>query len=88
MMTRYVDVKSVDEYFSLPVEVREWYGFYKKPYALAWDFMDDTGGWIAFYREIRKHYPLQWFFREWLFSCANPVYRTFSYICYKFRGIK
>lgn len=75
----YIKVSDVNEYFSLPKKEREVFGFYKKPYALPWNlFNDEDSGWETFYKEIKKQYPVQWIFREWLFSSKNPVYFMFS----------
>lgn len=74
----YVDVRSVDDYFALPKAKREKWGIYLKPFGLPCDFFDDNvKGWDAFDKEIRKQYPIQGWFRAWLFSCDNPVYFFF-----------
>lgn len=88
MKIKSANVHTLEEYFLLPKAEREWYGFYMRPYALEWDFMDDCKGWTAFYNKIRKEYPLQWFFREWLFSYENPIYRVFSNIRHSFWDLK
>lgn len=75
---RYVQVHDVKEYFKLPKEQREKFGFwYKKPVALPGLFDDEENnisGWGAFSKEIRKEYPVQGWFREWCFDFKNPVY--------------
>lgn len=63
----FVNVKTVEEYFALPKEKREKYGFYLKPFSLPWEFCanyPEEKGWDFFYREIKKKYPIQYFFRE------------------------
>lgn len=76
----YIKTHSVDEFFSLPKKEREWYGFYKKPLSLPLDgfFFQQAKGWNAFYEIIKKEYPIQYFFREWLFSSDNPVVFSFK----------
>ena len=75
----YIKVNDVDQYFALPKKEREHYGFYKVPYGLPCDFFEDgVKGWDAFYEEIRKEYPIQWFFRYWLWSYDNPIYKFYS----------
>lgn len=88
MKSKYVKVNSVEDYFSLPKSEREYRGFYKKPYALEWDFFTGEKGWTAFYKEIKKQYPIQWFFREWMFSLDNPIYRVFYTLRHKYWDIK
>jgi hypothetical protein len=74
----YVRVHDVDEYFALPKSKREKWGIYLKPLGLPCDFLDeDVKGWNHFDKEIRKQYPVQGWFREWLFSVDNPVYWFF-----------
>jgi len=74
----YVDVKSVEEYFSLPKEKREKYGLYLMPFSLPLEIDEMASGgetsFKRFYKEIRRCYPIQWFFREYLFDVDNPVY--------------
>ena len=89
-----VFVDSVNEYFSLPKEKREIFGLYKTPFALPLDLnyfikdTKDTKGWTFFYNEIKKHYPIQWFFRHWLLSYGNPIYAFFKKISYKAFDLK
>ncbi len=75
---KHAQVHDLKEYFKLPKEQREKFGFwYLKPYALPGLFNDEedkTIGWAAFSREIRKQYPVQGWFREWCFDFDNPVY--------------
>lgn len=69
-----IRVDSVDAYFALSKEDREWKGLYKVPYALPWErFKPDGDGWEAFYSKIKKQYPVQYFFRKWLVGLDNPV---------------
>lgn len=76
---QYVKVNDTDDYFALPKKDREYYGFYRLPYALPCDFFDEgVKGWDAFYEEIKKRYPVQYFFRRWLFSFDNPIYKIYS----------
>lgn len=81
----YVEVHDVDEYFALDKTKRERWGFYRKPFALPCEWLENrknTGkkktntvkGWDAWEKEIKSRYPIQWFFREWMFSIDNPVY--------------
>lgn len=71
----YVLVSSVEEYFALPKEKRERFGLYRLPYALPWERCPETSkmGWDEFYCRIKKQYPVQYFFRVWLFGFDNPV---------------
>jgi hypothetical protein len=73
-----INVKSVDDYFSLPKNEREWFGFYIKPNHLPSELFTNNKGWDTFYEEIKKQYPIQWVFREWMFSLENPVYWFFK----------
>lgn len=89
-----VSVDSVNQYFSLPKEKREIFGLYKNPTALPSDlnsFLKDKGdkkGWAFFYNEIKKYYPVQWFFRRWLLSYENPIYSLLKRISYRFFDLK
>lgn len=75
----YVRVDGVDAYFSLPKNEREKYGLYRVPYGLPCDFFDDGAkGWDAFYKEIKKHYPIQYLLRHWLWSFDNPLYSFYN----------
>jgi hypothetical protein len=75
---KYVKARSIEEYFALPKNQRQKWGFwYLKPLALPWDGLHDNeskNGWSEFSRQIRKQYPIQGFFREWFFDYDNPVY--------------
>ena len=82
-------VQSVHEYFSLPKEDREIYGFYRVPFSLSWSIYDDTDGWDAFYKKIAKEYPIQYFFRVWLFSFSNPLYTLIKRgFCWPYTNLK
>ncbi len=74
----YITVSSVKEYFALPKTDREWHGFYMTPFGLPWERLGDKiEGWDAFYDKIQKEYPIQYFFRRWIFSSDNPLYWAF-----------
>jgi len=79
VMKRYVTVKSVEEYFALPRQEREYMGWYLKPFALPWEGFgqQQEQGWRAWSKRIRQEYPVQGFVREWLFDKDNPVYSFF-----------
>lgn len=86
-------VSTSEEYFALPVEQREKNGFYLSPVALKVNFSSKTSGewcseWDVFRKEIRKRYPIQWFFREWFPSYDNPIYALYRHICWKYKDIK
>jgi len=88
MRLNHVKVNTVADYFLLPKQKREWYGFYRRPYALEWNFVTEEKGWLAFERAIRTHYPIQWFFREWMFSLSNPVYSVFVNLKHNYWNVK
>jgi hypothetical protein len=73
-----INVKTVDEYFSKSKKEREWYGLYKPPISLPFDFFGrketKEKGWADFYKQIKQEYPIQYFFRYWIFSYSNPAY--------------
>jgi hypothetical protein len=70
--------EKLEDYFDLPKEDRLYKGlFYREPWGWPMNGFDDLFGndgirqlWKA---EIRRRYPIQWFFREWLTSWDNPV---------------
>lgn len=73
----HIKINSVDEYFSLPKSEREKFGLYLLPFALPFTFFNadkKTKGWKDFYSQLKKEYPIQYFFRQWLTSYENPVY--------------
>jgi hypothetical protein len=87
----YIKVDSVDEYFSLSKKEREWCGLYRKPWALPSELFNfnDEKGWGFFYDEIKKQYPIQYFFREWLISTDNPLVFAFKrYIQWPIRELR
>ena len=78
-----IHCNSVDEYFQLPREEREWLGLYKVPFSLPSELLQNSKsekGWTTFYKEISKQYPFQYFFRYWLTSTKNPFY---SFVLYR-----
>jgi hypothetical protein len=84
----YAHVQSVDEYFALPKNEREWFGLYRRPLALPIDGFfssnPDTKGWASWKKLIKKNYPIQAYIREVLLSYDNPVY---SFLCLKKRQL-
>ena len=85
-----VDTSEVKDYFDLPKEKREKWGLYLTPFALPCDRfissnikMEDGKGWNAWYAEIKKRYPVQYFFRKTLLSYDNPVYALYKRLCWK-----
>lgn len=76
----HVQCRSVDEYFNLSRKEREWHGLYRKPFGLPLEGFSAEGekGWKSFYEEIKKEYPFQYFLREWLPTCDNPVVFAFK----------
>jgi hypothetical protein len=96
----YVNITSVDEYFSLPSEQRERWGLYRKPLSLPCEWLStrtgakvgtikaDKKGWKSWNKEIKSRYPIQWFFREWFFSWENPVYALIKGIYFDYREKK
>jgi len=85
-----VKVNSVEEYFALPKQDREVHGFYRIPYALPWErFQSTETGWDAFYKKIKKEYPVQYFFRHWLPSLDNPIVSIFKrYVSWPLNDLK
>ena len=86
-----VDTAVVKDYFDFPKEKREKWGLYLTPFALPMDrfinpdvTVTSTKGWNAWYAEIKKRYPVQYFFRKTLFSYYNPVYAFYKSFCWKF----
>ena len=77
----YVKVKSATEYFNLPKEKREKFGFYLKPFSLPSKlFSKSDDGWEVFEERIRREYPVQGWIREWFLSLDNPVYSFFGHL--------
>lgn len=84
-----IKVNSVEEYFALTKKEREHFGFYKTPAYLPSEmFTPNVKGWKSFYDEIKKQYPIQWFFREWIFSPENPIYWFFKSNHFRFLDFK
>jgi hypothetical protein len=85
-----IKVSSVSEYFSLPLKERTWYGFYKEPYSLPFQWgTGDEDGWESFYNKIKKEFPIQWVFRHWIFSFDNPATSTlYKYVFWPYRDFK
>ena len=69
----FASVSSVEEYFALPSKEREWNGLYMLPYALPSELFGQFPGWETFYQKIKTLYPIQYFFRNWLFTIDNPI---------------
>lgn len=76
-----VKTDTVENYFALPKEQREkrvlGIAFYRKPYALPWNtfwLSGAEGGWSQWEARIKKEYPVQSFFREYLPSMDFPPY--------------
>jgi hypothetical protein len=70
---RCVIVKSVDDYFNLPLNRREQYGFwYKLPQSF-----ENYKDWKVFNQRIRRAYPIQGWLRTQVFTEDNPVCRFF-----------
>ena len=96
----YVKVKSVDDYFALPLAERERFGLYRKPFALPMDWINlssgakigknyqNNKGWTYWEKEIKRLYPIQWIIREWVFSWDNPVYAFYKSLYFKFSEIR
>lgn len=83
---KHVFVSSVDDYFKLPKNQRELYGFwYKKPASLPSEFFGDVGGWETWTKRIQVEYPIQGWLREWCFSWDCPVYGFFRGKYLKFK---
>jgi hypothetical protein len=87
-----LNVNRIEEYLSLPKEEREFFGLYKIPHSLPWSPLKAVGRgldeWDKFYKIIKKEYPMQWFFRYWLFSYDNPVYLFFKSIHWSLRDFR
>ena len=70
-------IYTAEDYISLPKTLRESkHGLYLEPHALIFDFNSHVSEWDKFYDFIKKEYPIQWFFRHWIFSLDNPVYKV------------
>lgn len=82
-LTPNLDVVSVSEYFSIPKGERTWFGLYQLPATLPIESFNGELGWNFFYNEIKKEFPIQWFFRYWIFSFENPIYNSIKRIAWK-----
>jgi len=70
-------IYTVEDYIGIPKVQRESkYGMYLEPHALIFNFSSRVSEWDKFYEFIKKEYPIQWFFRRWIFSLDNPVYKV------------
>jgi hypothetical protein len=81
-----IPVNSVSQYFSLPRSERTVVGIYKLPESLPAEFEEGEEGWSVFSKKIKREYPIQWFFREWIFSHSNPVYHFLKKMQWKVFG--
>lgn len=86
----YVKTYSVEEYFNLPLSERTWKGFYRIPHALPSEMFDtQQKGWGYFYKQIQKEFPVQYFFRYWLWNLDNPlIYLYKRWVSWPFRDTK
>jgi hypothetical protein len=83
---------TVQDYFNLPKSERLHKGFwYKEPWGWPINTLDDLFGEQSirnqWSREISKAYPVQWFFREWLFSWDNPAYAFLKRISMRWENL-
>ena len=79
---RRVPVHSVREYFSLPRNKRVHFGLYLYPVALPSSLLgavDD--GWEKWEQMIRKEFPVQWWFREYVFNMNSCIYTPYRRVC-------
>ena len=83
----YVRVDSAEEYFNLPLDqTTTKLGLYRVPYGLPVEDIDDLfsdnpenkTGWGYWNQQIKKRHPIQWFFRDWLFSTKNPILYSYK----------
>jgi hypothetical protein len=83
----YIKVESAEEYFNLPLDqTTTKLGLYRVPYGLPVEDIDDLfsdnpeskKGWGYWNRQIKKRHPIQWFFRDWLFSTKNPIFYSYK----------
>jgi hypothetical protein len=85
-----IKVYDTEAYFALPLSERTWKGLYKVPYSLPSEmFSPEEKGWNTFYEQIKKQFPIQYFFRQWLFSLDNPLILFYKcYISWSLRDFK
>lgn len=72
-----VKARTLTEYKALPKSEREVFGFYRRPYCMAYEF-GLSDGWNEFEKYVRKEYPIQAWFREdvlFWFSCQYSKLR-------------
>lgn len=85
-------VYKFEDYKALPKEQREKHGLYLMPFGLQIDLKEfgvkRKTEWDLFYDYIRQEYPIQWFFRYWITSWNNPVYRVLKIIYMNYQDIK
>lgn len=86
------EVRTAEQFFNLPKAEREFYGFYKVPCALPSDIFESnptTLGWEYYWEEIKKQYPIQYFFRHWILSLDNPlIFAWHDLVCWPLRDFK
>lgn len=75
-------ISTIKQYKALPKKEREKFGLYLAPYAMELnleDFLDKEsgGGWNAFYRYVKKEYPVQYFVREILIDGTRSKIEKF-----------
>ena len=85
-----IHVNSIEEYFALPKKERTWHGLYQSPISLPFVWEDGGGfGWDKFYQELKKEFPVQYFFRYWLTSFDNPlVHWCYQYLIWPYQNFK
>jgi hypothetical protein len=85
-----IQVNSIEEYFALPKKERTWYGLYMSPRSLPFVWEDGGGfGWDKFYQELKKEFPVQYFFRYWLTSFDNPItHSIYQYLIWPYQNFK
>lgn len=59
--------------------------WYKKPHSLEWNPHDDTVGWCAWKKQIKKNYPIQYFFREDVRLYFSIMWRRIKDFKYKIK---
>ena len=72
----YCDVADYESYINLDESEREWRGLYKVPLSLPFDIGAEETDWDKFDMFVKKNYPIQWFFRGWLFTVDDPMYHV------------
>lgn len=86
------EVRTAEQFFSLPKSEREFFGFYKVPYSLPSNIFGSSFnelGWEYYWQEIKNEYPFQYFFRHYLPSLDNPlVFAWHKWIFWPFREFR